>query len=122
RVLRKEARMSPFRTRSFLVPVLDASLAAVALAVPPAQAAPPTSKGSPVKVWLTDVSADKWVEKQNDVAFQTRQTSNPLTIKVDNSVTYQKVTGFGAALTDSSSWLIDQLSTDGRNALMKKLF
>ena len=112
--------MAKFRARSLLVPILGASLTALPVVAPPTQAAPRT--GTPVKVWLTDVSADKWVEKQNDVAFQTRQTSNPLTIKVDNSVTYQKVTGFGAALTDSSSWLIDQLSPDSRNALMKKLF
>jgi O-glycosyl hydrolase len=93
---------------------------ALPVVAPPTQAAPRT--GTPVKVWLTDVSADRWVEKQGDVAFQTRQTTNPLTIEVDDSLAYQKITGFGAALTDSSSWLIDQLTPDGRDALMKKLF
>ncbi|MBC9823940.1 discoidin domain-containing protein [Terrabacter sp. MAHUQ-38] len=73
-------------------------------------------------VWLTDVSSEKWVQKQGDVSFQTKQTANPLTIKVESSVKYQKVTGFGAALTDSSAWLIDKLPASGRDTLMNKLF
>lgn len=75
-----------------------------------------------MKVWLTDVDTDKWVANQSDVSFQTRQTTNPLTIKVDDKVKYQKITGFGAALTDSSAWLIDKLSPESRNTVMKQLF
>ncbi|MER5431868.1 discoidin domain-containing protein [Streptomyces sp. NPDC002588] len=90
-------------------------------AFPPAQAATPAG-GSSVQVWLTDVGSNQWVAKQKAVAFQTQQTTNPLTIKVDDTVKYQKITGFGAALTDSSAYLIDKLPTSGRNALMQKLF
>ena len=112
--------MGRFAITSLLAPVLG--LAALPVLQPPAQAAAPTHSGTPVQVWLSDASTDTWVQRQGDVSFQTKQTTNPLTIKVDNSVTYQKVTGFGAALTDSSSWLIDQLPAAGRDALMKKLF
>ncbi|MGW2891842.1 discoidin domain-containing protein [Streptomyces griseoruber] len=90
-------------------------------AFPPAQAATATD-GSSVQVWLTDVGNKQWVAKQKDVSFQTRQTTNPLTIKVDDSVKYQKITGFGAALTDSSAYLINKLPTSSRNTLMKQLF
>jgi O-glycosyl hydrolase len=99
---------------------MGVSLLAAPVAIPHAQAAPRAS--SPVHVWLTDVSADRWVEKQSDVSFQTKQTTNPLTIKVDDSVTYQEVTGFGAALTDSSAWVINELPAAQRNTLMKNLF
>ncbi|MFF5142267.1 discoidin domain-containing protein [Streptomyces sp. NPDC013157] len=90
-------------------------------AFPPAQAATPAD-GSSVQVWLTDVGSNQWVAKQKAVSFQTQPATNPLTIKVDDSVRYQKITGFGAALTDSSAYLINKLPTSGRNTLMQKLF
>ncbi|MDF3145427.1 MULTISPECIES: discoidin domain-containing protein [unclassified Streptomyces] len=80
------------------------------------------SRDNSVRVWLTDVSADKWVAGQDDVLFKAKRTANPLTIKIDDSVKYQKVQGFGAAMTDSSAWLIDKLSPAERTKLMKKLF
>jgi O-glycosyl hydrolase len=80
------------------------------------------SRDNSVSVWLTDVSADKWVAGQDDVLFKAKRTANPLTIKIDDGVKYQKVQGFGAAMTDSSAWLIDKLSTAERTKLMKKLF
>ncbi|MGA5360524.1 discoidin domain-containing protein [Streptomyces purpurascens] len=80
------------------------------------------SRGNSVRVWLTDVSADKWVAGQDDVLFKAKRAANPLTIKIDDSVKYQKVQGFGAAMTDSSAWLIHKLSTAERTKLMKKLF
>ncbi|MEV0635937.1 discoidin domain-containing protein [Streptomyces sp. NPDC050619] len=80
------------------------------------------SRDNSVRVWLTEVSADKWLAGQDDVLFKARRTANPLTIKIDDSVKYQKVEGFGAAMTDSSAWLIDKLSTAERTKLMKKLF
>jgi O-glycosyl hydrolase len=114
--------MAKFRARSLLVPLLGASLAALPVVAPSAQAAPPKGAGTPVSVWLSDVATEKWVEKQSNVSFQTRQTANPLTIKVDDSVKYQEVTGFGAALTDSSAWVINELPAAQRDTLMKNLF
>jgi O-glycosyl hydrolase len=118
--------MDKSRRRSLLVPVLGVSLAALPLALPtaqaPAQGAPPSRAGTPVQVWLSDVSDEKWLEKQPDVAFEAKQTTNPLAIKVDDSVKYQEITGFGAALTDSSAWVINELPADSRDDLMKNLF
>jgi glucosylceramidase len=46
-----------------------------------------------------------------------------LTIEVDDSVKYQQIDGFGASLTDSSSWLISQkLSKSQRAQLLEMLF
>ena len=85
----------------------------------PVQAAESNS----VQVWLTDISSNKWVEQQNDVLFQTVQTTNPLTINVDASRKYQEVQGFGAGMTDSSAWLIwSKMSESQRTELMSNLF
>jgi O-glycosyl hydrolase len=94
----------------------------VGLAATPAFQPAQAATGTSVQVWLTDVGTNQWVSNQKAVTFQTQQTNNPLTIKVDSSVQYQKITGFGAALTDSSAYLINQLSTSSRNTLMQKLF
>ena len=114
--------MSKLIARSLVVTALGFSLAAAPIAVPAALAAPPSEGGSPVQVWLSDVSDEKWLEQQSDVAFEAKQTSNPLAIKVDDSVKYQEITGFGAALTDSSAWVINELPAEARGALMKNLF
>ncbi len=46
-----------------------------------------------------------------------------LTIRVDQSRTYQQIDGFGASLTDSSAWLLSQKLTPAqRTTLLKQLF
>jgi len=86
-------------------------------------APPPPPGGSPVQVWLTNPTLNKWLSQQGNVTFQTRQSTNPLTIKVDHNIKYQQIEGFGAAMTDSSAWLIrNKLTTANRDALMGKLF
>jgi O-glycosyl hydrolase len=73
-------------------------------------------------VWLTNPAVNKWLSQQANVTFQTAQSTNPITIKVDGNIKYQQIEGFGAALTDSSAWLINQLSTANRNTVMNNLF
>ena len=103
-------------------PIVQPAPALAATPAATAESAPSSSSGSPVQVWLTDVGANEWVAKQKDVSFQTQQTTNPLTIKVDSKLKYQTITGFGAALTDSAAYLINQLPTSSRNTLMENLF
>jgi glucosylceramidase len=43
-------------------------------------------------------------------------------VLIDPAATAQTMTGFGAALTDSSAWVISQLPADRRDALMRSLF
>ena len=112
-----------FGRRQFLATAIGVAatrtVSGTAVAAPQAKQASP---GNSVNVWLTDISAGKWVVGQSDVLFRTKKTANPLTIKIDDSVKYQKVQGFGAAMTDSSAWLINKLSTADRAKLMQKLF
>ncbi|GAB3255154.1 discoidin domain-containing protein [Nocardioides dilutus] len=110
------------KLRSLTMLVTSVSVAVLPGLQTMAQAAPPPTHGTAVQVWLSDVSTDTWVERQNDVSFQTKQATNPLTIKVDDSVRYQEITGFGAALTDSSAWVMNELPAESRDELMKNLF
>src|SRR5579872_430019 len=112
--------MRKFLRMLLLLTVLSVSLA-LAPVVQPAQAAAPAG-GTPVHVWLTDVSANQWVASQPSLSFQTQQATSPLTIKIDSTVKYQKITGFGAALTDSAAYLISELPASSRNTLMENLF
>ncbi|QYR22245.1 discoidin domain-containing protein [Paenibacillus sp. sptzw28] len=79
--------------------------------------------GASVQVWLTDVQSGTYVDRKDDLAFTPKQTDNPLTIQVDESRKYQQVQGFGAAMTDSSAWLIGNKMSDAqRTELIKNLF
>ncbi len=62
------------------------------------------------------------LEKQEgSIVFSTYVNQNP-TIKVDTTVTYQEMDGFGFALTGGSATLINHLAVSERDALLKELF
>ena len=76
-----------------------------------------------VDVWLTTGDKSSLLEEQQDLLFQPGSGSGGFTINVTPSTTYQTVQGFGAALTDSSAWLIEnELNSSQRNDLMNMLF
>ena len=56
------------------------------------------------------------------VALNDTVTKTPVTVHVDPSVRYQSVSGFGAAITDSSAHVLYGLTPDNRDAVMKNLF
>lgn len=119
--------MGKLKSCFLLLPVMGLSLAfsPVCQSMAQAEAAEPkqVSNGASVQVWLTDVPSGSWITRQNDVAFTPKQADQPLTIKVDENREYQSVLGFGAALTDSSAWLIgSKMSEVQRTELMKSLF
>lgn len=79
--------------------------------------------GDAVQVWLTDVPTNTFIARQHDIAFLPKQADQRLTILVDANREYQSVLGFGAAMTDSSGWLIgNKMSATQRNDLMTSLF
>ncbi len=81
------------------------------------------SNDAAVQVWLTDVPSNTWLARQNDVAMVPKQADSALTIAVDSSRQYQSILGFGAAMTDSSGWLIGtKMSEKQRDQLMTNLF
>ncbi len=56
-------------------------------------------------------------------AFSTEPINGVKVINVDDAIHYQHMAAFGAAMTDSSAWLLwDQLSPAARAVLMSQLF
>jgi glucosylceramidase len=78
--------------------------------------------GPIVRVWLTTSDGSSHLTAQPNITFGSN-TSKTSTIHVDESQTFQQMIGFGAAVTDSSAWLIySKMSNSQRATLMQKLF
>lgn len=100
-----------------LMSVLAGAMALIAasFAVSPTLAA-----GETVNVWVTTPDQSKLLAQQANLTFAPDSGSNPLTITVNPATTYQQVDGWGASLTDSSSYLI--YNSSARNSIMNDLF
>jgi glucosylceramidase len=74
-----------------------------------------------VQVWLTTSDGVNHLTRQSDVQFSSVGSSP--TIAVDDTQHQQQMDGFGAAITDSSAWLIyNHMSASQRTTLMTNLF
>lgn len=73
-----------------------------------------------VDLWLTTYSEAYLLDKQAPLNFS-REIAD-FSIVLDSTTTYQQIDGFGAALTGSSAYLINQLSADNRKRLLEDLF
>jgi glucosylceramidase len=91
--------------------------------------APVTPVDPPQERDTTDVSM--WLTKGDKTALLQKQTVSLLfkdtvnmypSIKVDDAQAYQTIDGFGYCLTDGSAMLINSLSADAQDALLKELF
>jgi glucosylceramidase len=72
--------------------------------------------------WLTNPDKSALLQKQNSkLTFNSAVNQSP-TVKVDADITYQKMDGFGIALTGGSAFLINNLAPVEREALLKELF
>ena len=79
--------------------------------------------GAYAEVVETTPSLTERMAPLSDVQFSSARTGRIPIIRVNDAVRYQRVKGIGAAMTDSSAWLIqDQLSSGARTALMNALF
>jgi len=59
----------------------------------------------------------------SDKRFGSRAVRAGRVIRVDDRRRYQRITGFGAAMTDTAAWLLhDQLSPPARLAVLRKLY
>jgi glucosylceramidase len=75
----------------------------------------------PVQVWLTTSDGINHLTRQSDIQFSGAGSSPNIT--VDDTQHLQQMDGFGAAITDSSAWLIyNHMSASQRNTLMTNLF
>jgi glucosylceramidase len=77
-----------------------------------------------VQVWLTTPTGSKLLSREADVHFDSGAPSaTALRIVVDEATQYQKMVGFGAAITDASAWLIqNRLTAAQRETLLQELF
>lgn len=74
-----------------------------------------------VEVWLTTADQSALLAKQP--ALPLEPGGAPDAIMVDPATRYQKMVGFGAAITDASAWLIqNHMSPAQRDALLRDLF
>ncbi|MCA1036608.1 carbohydrate-binding protein [Bacillus infantis] len=80
------------------------------------------AKQESVNVWVTTPDQSKLLNQESDISFTSEVVPKELTINVNEKKTYQQMEGFGAAMTDSSAWLISQMNAGERNKLMKSLF
>ena len=75
-----------------------------------------------VEVWLSTADRKLKLAQQPDILMGARGTA-PADIAIDIDARYQTITGFGAALTDASAWLIrNRLAEAQRQALLRELY
>ncbi len=108
--------MSRTIRRAGLLGALAGTLGLMVVAASPALAA-----NEVVQKWLTTSDLSQHLAQQPDLGFSASSGSG--TISVDNTQTFQSMVGFGAAMTDTSAWLLsDKLSGTAHTNLMNALF
>src|SRR6266568_3668905 len=85
-------------------------------------AAQDRARAQTVNVWLTTDDQVTKLQQQSSVTFATGSGGNN-PIFVDETQTYQPIEGFGADLTDSSAYLLNEVATpSARTNAMNSLF
>lgn len=114
--------------------VLIATVASLAFALSSCSAGAPvnddpkpadTTSANKVAVWVTNGSQSKLLKSDNPISIVKAGSNFPSTnlINIDFSTKLQEMEGFGAAMTGSSAYLINQkLNATQRAALLKDLF
>jgi glucosylceramidase len=75
-----------------------------------------------VQLWLSTADRKLRLVQQRDISMSADE-SLPADVVIDINTKYQSIVGFGAALTDSSAWLLQNKLSDGqRGALLQELF
>ncbi|TLV03948.1 glycoside hydrolase family 30 protein [Dyadobacter luticola] len=84
-----------------------------------------TTAANKVAVWVTNGTQSKLLKNENPLSIVKTGTVSPAAdlINIDFSTKLQEMDGFGAAMTGSSAYLINQkLNATQREALLKDLF
>jgi glucosylceramidase len=75
------------------------------------------------QVWLTKGDKSKLLNKESDLSIRKTGSTNWPVIEIDTTVRFQIMEGFGAALTGSSAYLLNQkLDATKRTAALQDLF
>ena len=99
----------------------------VPLRLPPAPMSSPsamsTGPGPAVELWLSTQDRRLRLARQPDILSSVWPATGSPDIVIDTSRTFQSIVGFGAALTDSSSWLIQhRLTAQQRDVFLREMF
>lgn len=73
------------------------------------------------QVWLTTADGAEHIQQQAPVSFHPG-ASDLTTLTVDPTQSFQRMDGFGGALTDSSAAVLSQLPRTARDSAMRQLF
>lgn len=74
-----------------------------------------------VQYWLTTGDRSSLFSNQKTGIFADNSEALPV-IKIDTTLQYQSIDGFGAALTGSSAIVLQRLSADSRHKILETLF
>ena len=79
--------------------------------------------GATVRVWLTTADGTNKLTLQPGTHFSSDSSSLITTIDIDEQQRLQQIDGFGAAMTDTSAWLLAmKMDKEQRDRLMQALF
>ena len=80
-------------------------------------------RAQPVSVWLTTDDQKVLLQSQHGVVFESGVNGAVPTLLIDDRVAHQVVEGFGASMTDSSAYLLNEvLPASSLPAVMQSLF
>ena len=84
---------------------------------------PARPDGKTVKVVQTSADLSQRLARLPDKRFGSRLSRGTRVIRVDDRRRYQRITGFGAAMTDTAAWLLhNRLSAPARADVMRRLY
>ncbi len=96
---------------------------AAVLALAPGAVAVAEPRGLRVEVVQTTADLSEHLTRLRDLHFGAAPVPGGRTIHVEDAVRYQRMRGFGAAMNDTSAWLLyEKLSPRARTAAMESLF
>jgi O-glycosyl hydrolase len=75
-----------------------------------------------VTPWMTTGDQSKLLQQQSTVSFGTNSGSNPATVTINASTTYQTMDGFGYTLTEGSCEVITGMAATQQNQLLNDLY
>lgn len=116
---RENSRAWMVRRSLLLTALFAAFLAGATPSVPPAGAA-----GETLQVWLTTADGSNQLTQQPSITLGP-VSDGTYNVRVDDSLSYQTMIGFGAAFTDSSTYLMNQVKSYSRSmydTMMADLF
>jgi len=92
------------------------------LALAACATAPRLPRRASVQVWLSTANGEKQLAREADLAFDVSTNASTI-IDIDADKRHQAMIGFGAAITDSSAWLIEKrMDAAQRDKLLHELF